>query len=134
MFQALHPVVITFLCEYLGAYIGAMYIAGDDDRLRLVGSYAYEKRKGLSNEFSFGEGLVGQAALEKKYILMTQCPDDYIHIQSGLGSASPKNIIAYPLVKEGVVKGVVELGLLRELSDSDMELLVTATLTLAILH
>jgi CheY-like chemotaxis protein/signal transduction histidine kinase len=125
--------VITHLCEYLGANIGAIYIAEDDDRLRLVGSYAYEKRKGLSNEFSFGEGLIGQVALEKKYILMTHCPDDYVHIQSGLGSASPKNIIAYPLVKDGVVKGVVELGLLHELPDRTIQFLDQAAEHIAIM-
>ena len=125
--------VIACLCEHLGANIGAMYITGDGDRLRLVGSYAYEKRKGLSNEFSFGEGLIGQVALEKKYILMTHCPDDYVHIQSGLGSGSPKNIIAYPLLNEGAVKGVVEVGLLRELSERDKQFLDRATQNVAII-
>ncbi|MEI7672920.1 MAG: ATP-binding protein, partial [Deltaproteobacteria bacterium] len=115
--------VITYLCEHLGANIGAMYIAYDDDRLRLVGSYACEKREGVNNEFSLGEGLIGQAALDKKYILMTHCPDDYAHILSGSGSASPKNIIVYPLVKDGAIKGVMELGSLRELSERDIDFL-----------
>lgn len=125
--------VIACFCEHLGAYIGAMYITGDGDRLRLVGSYAYEKRKGLSNEFSFGEGLIGQVALDKKYILMTHCPDDYVHIRSGLGSGLPKNIIAYPLLNEGAVKGVVEIGLLRELSPRDEQFLDRATQNVAII-
>jgi CheY-like chemotaxis protein/signal transduction histidine kinase len=128
--SGLASLVITCLCEHLG--IGVIYITEDDDRLRLAGSYAYEKSKVLSNEFSFGEGLIGQAALEKKHILMTHCPEDYVHIQSGLGSASPKNIIAYPLLKEGVVKGVVELGLLHELSDRDIQFLGPASATIAI--
>jgi len=125
--------VITHLCELIGANIGAVYIAEDGDRLRFVGSYAYEKREGLSDEFPFGEGLIGQAALEKKYILMTHCPDDYVHIQSGLGSASPKNIIAQPLLKDGVVKGVVELGSLHEFLDRDIQFLDRAAKHIAII-
>ena len=131
-FSVVAPRVISHLCEYIGANIGAIYIAEGDDRLRLVGSYAYEKRKGSSDEFSFGEGLIGQAALEKKYIIMTHCPDDYVHIQSGIGSASPKNIIAYPLMKDGAVKGVVELGSLHEFSDWDIHFLERASINIAI--
>ncbi len=51
----------------------------------------FSHRKGNINSIEFGEGLVGQAALEKKHIIFTNVPDDYIKINSGLGQASPKN-------------------------------------------
>src|SRR3712207_2843286 len=57
-----------------------------------------------------GEGIVGQSALEKKPILLTGVPDDYITISSGLGEAPPRNIIVLPVLFEGDVKAVVELA------------------------
>ena len=51
--------------------------------LRLIASYGYKKRKNLSNEFKLGEGLVGQAALEKIPITVKNAPDDYVRITSG---------------------------------------------------
>src|SRR5207248_11563358 len=59
--------------------------------LRLMASYGYKKRKNVSNKFKPGEALVGQAALEKKPILITNPPDDYIKVTSGLGEAAPRN-------------------------------------------
>jgi len=63
--------IITFLAEYLNARIGAVYIVGDNHRLRLLGTYAFKRRKNFSNEFEFGEGLVGQAALRSPTCLTT---------------------------------------------------------------
>src|SRR5206468_2032006 len=56
------------------------------------------------------EGLVGQAALEKKPILLTNVPDDYIRISSGLGEAPPRNVLVLPVLFEGEVKAVIELA------------------------
>jgi CheY-like chemotaxis protein/signal transduction histidine kinase len=78
--------------------------------LKLIASYAYKERKHLGNRFYLGEGLVGQAALEKKPILLTNVPDDYIRISSGLGEAPPRNVIVLPVLFEGEVKAVIELA------------------------
>jgi CheY-like chemotaxis protein len=78
--------------------------------LKLIASYAYRARKNVSNRFGVGEGLVGQAALEKQPILLTNVPDDYIQITSGLGEAPPRNIIVLPILFEGEVKAVIELA------------------------
>ncbi len=115
--------IITYLCDYLGAKIGALYISDENKALSLVGSYAYKKRKNLSNKFRLGEGLVGQAALERKPILVTQLPDDYIRVQSGLGEALPNCIAVVPLVHEDTVKGVVELGSFQEFADFELTFL-----------
>src|SRR5258708_39277842 len=78
--------------------------------LKLLASYAYKERKNLDNKFKLGEGLVGQCALEKEKILLTSVPGNYIRITSGLGDASPANIIVLPIVFEGQVKAVMELA------------------------
>jgi CheY-like chemotaxis protein len=85
----------------------------DDDHtpvLKLIASYAYKERKHVGNRFHLGEGLVGQAALEKKPILLTNVPEDYIQISSGLGEAPPRNVIVLPVLFEGDVKAVIELA------------------------
>src|SRR5207253_7953154 len=57
-----------------------------------------------------GESLVGQCALERKTILLTKVPADYVQISSGLGEAPPLNIIVLPVLFEGEVKAIIELA------------------------
>jgi len=107
--------VIRFLATYLKAQVGAFYLMEqvrlqDTSRLKLIASYAFMKRKGFVNEFEVGEGVIGQAALEKQMILITEVPADYISIHSGLGEAVPQNILIVPFLYEGEVRGVIELG------------------------
>ncbi len=120
---ALGANIIGFLSEYLDARIGALYMAREDGALHLIGSYAWTFRKRISNLYAPGEGLVGQAALEKKHILLSQCPEDYVLIQSGLGDARPKNILVHPLMLDDAVKGVVEFGSFNEFSDFHLDFL-----------
>src|SRR6185369_5843395 len=61
-----------------------------------------------------GEGLVGQAAIEKERILLTSVPSDYVPISSGLGEAAPMNIVVLPILFEGQVKAVMELSALNQ--------------------
>lgn len=118
---------INYIAEYSKAQIGAIYLNSENNTFKLVGSYAYSKRKNLSNECKLGEGIIGQAALEKKLILITDIPDDYIKINSGLGEAVPKNILAVPFMYEDQVKGVIELGSFHDFDDNTIEFLKQAT-------
>ena len=89
---AVGRMILSELAPLVGAKHGVFYIVADgagEQRLRLLASYAYQVRKSVSNEFQLGEGLVGQAAIEKQRILLTHVPSDYIHISSGLGQAAP---------------------------------------------
>jgi signal transduction histidine kinase/CheY-like chemotaxis protein/HAMP domain-containing protein len=106
-------VVMRELTPSVSAQHGAFFLAeGEDDdaQLRLVATYGYKARKTVSNHFKVGEALVGQAALERKPILISQAPSDYIKVSSGLGEASPVNVIVLPVLFEGQVLGVIELG------------------------
>ena len=92
--------------------------AAEDERLlKLIASYAYKERKNLGQPFRYGEGIVGQCALEKESILLTQVPADYIRINSGLGEAPPLNIIVLPVLFEGQVKAVIELASFSRFSE-----------------
>jgi CheY-like chemotaxis protein/HAMP domain-containing protein len=123
--------IINKLSAYLNAQVGAVYVA-ENGHLDLTGSYAFHQRKGNKNQVKKGEGLVGQAALEKKPIIFGDIPDDYIQVNSGLGSAKPKNILVYPFLYDGNVRGVIELGTVREFSDTDMQLLEVVSTNIGI--
>jgi len=127
--------VITEITTYLDAKIGAFYLYENTTKeasLTLLSSYAYQKRKNLSNKFKLGEGLVGQAALEKTPILLKNVPEDYIKITSGLGERIPQFICVIPFLFEDKVKGVIEIGTLNDFTDLQMEYLEQAMATIAI--
>jgi signal transduction histidine kinase/CheY-like chemotaxis protein/HAMP domain-containing protein len=115
--------IMSELTPTVSAQHGAFFLAespdGDDSktRLRLIASYGYQQRKSVSNTFELGEGLVGQAAVEHKSILITEAPADYIQIASGLGAAAPVNIIVMPILFEEQVLGVIELASLKPHSE-----------------
>ncbi len=124
--------VIRFLAAYLEAPLGTLYVMSEQNVLTLTGSYAFTKRKGLSDRFGLGEGLVGQAALERDFISLTSIPEDYLRINSSLGDAQPKNIVVFPILYEGAVKGVIELAGFREFSDLHIEFLRDAAEALGV--
>ncbi len=108
--------IITFLVDYLGAVVGTIYVVEDEKYLRLIGSRAYTNPNDLPEEFVFGQGLVGQASVEKRRIILTEVPDDYIRIQSGLGGMVPRTILIEPFCRNGVVVGVLELATMETFS------------------
>ncbi|OQP44555.1 hypothetical protein A4H97_09295 [Niastella yeongjuensis] len=114
--------VINMLTPYFKAQVGAIYVA-EHDQLKLTGSYAWSLRKGNANVIQMGEGLVGQAAKEKKPIIFADIPADYIKVNSGLGQVTPKNILVYPFLFDTDVKGVIEIGTVHEITDPDLQLL-----------
>jgi CheY-like chemotaxis protein/HAMP domain-containing protein len=102
------------------------------ERLKLLSSYAFKERKQVATSFALGEGLVGQAALEKERILLTNVPGDYIQISSGLGEASPLNIVVLPVVFEGTVKAVIELASFNRFSETYLSFLEQLTESIGI--
>ncbi|MEZ0228344.1 MAG: response regulator, partial [Planctomycetota bacterium] len=84
------------------------------------------------NEYKLGESLVGQAALEKQRILLTRVPDDYIKIGSGLGDASPTNIVVLPVVFEDQVNAVIELASFEPFTDVQLTFLEQLAETIGI--
>jgi CheY-like chemotaxis protein/signal transduction histidine kinase/HAMP domain-containing protein len=111
--ESVSRLIMSELTPLVSAHHGAFFMMDSDagqSLLKLIASYAYRARKHVANRFAIGEGLVGQAALEKQPILLQNVPDDYIQITSGLGEAPPRNIIVLPVLFEGEVKAVIELA------------------------
>lgn len=129
---ALSSKVINYICKYLNAQIGALYIKTDNNTFKLFGSYAYNIRKNLFNEIKIGEGILGQSALEKQSIVITNIPDDYIKIVSGIGEAAPKNILVAPCIHQKEVECIIELGSFNEITEVQLEFIKQISETVAI--
>jgi HAMP domain-containing protein/CheY-like chemotaxis protein len=117
--QAVSRLLMSELTPNVSAQHGAFFLAeGSDDEpeLRLIASYGYKARKNVPNKFKFGEGLVGQSAIERSPIVVTEAPVDYIKVSSGLGESAPVNLMVLPVVFEEQVLGVIELGSVRPFS------------------
>ncbi|GHG87893.1 histidine kinase [Comamonas sp. KCTC 72670] len=129
-------VILSELAPLVDAQHGVFYISeradGGDQMLKLLASYAYRQRKGLANTFKYGEGLVGQCALEKEPILLSDVPDSYIRIASGLGEEVPRNIVVLPVLFEGEVKAVIELASFHTFSEVHMGFLEQLTESIGI--
>jgi len=111
--ESVSGMIMSELTPLVSAHMGAFFLMdteADAATLKLINTYAYRERKGVANRFRLGEGLVGQCALEKASILVTNAPNDYIQISSGLGNAVPLNILVLPILFEGEVKAVIELA------------------------
>ena len=105
---------------------------GSGPVLEMVASYAFTERKHLSNRFRLRQGLVGQVAYEKKRILLTNAPGDYITIGSALGEAPPLNIIVLPVLFEQEVKAVIELASFSRFSETHQSFLEQLTESIGI--
>ncbi len=111
--------ILNELAPLVNAHHGAFYMTESDDDgqlLRLFASYAYQERKTVANTWRFGQGLVGQAALEGKRIVLSNVPTDYIQITSALGESAPRAIVVVPILFEGEVKGAIELASFEKFS------------------
>src|SRR5438552_17617478 len=91
--------------------------------LALQAGYAYKQRRNIPMEFALGEGIVGQCALEKKRIVVTDVPKDYIKINSALGESTPANIVVLPVLFEGEVRAVIELASFQPFSPTHIDFL-----------
>ena len=112
--------ILSELAPLVSMQHGVFYMnesTSGQPEMNLLASYAYSERKHLANRFKAGEGLVGQCALEKTSILLSNVPPDYVQITSGLGEAAPLNIVVLPVLFEGEVKAVIELASFYRFSD-----------------
>ena len=124
--QDFADVVLAELVPLVNCQMGLFYIRVQKRKvtsLDLIASIAHTQRKNLCNSFKLGEGLVGQSALEQKQILLMDVPDDYIKITSGLGDASPNNILVFPIVFESKILAVIELAALKPFSNIELQLI-----------
>jgi CheY-like chemotaxis protein/signal transduction histidine kinase/CHASE3 domain sensor protein len=115
--------ILNFLSRYLGASVSALYVA-QDGKLQRVAEFAWDKdRLDSGRSLEFGEGLVGQVALERRQMLLERLPPGYLKVSSALGETDAGSVLIVPVEDSGMLNGVLEIGFLRPLSDNDSEFL-----------
>jgi signal transduction histidine kinase/CheY-like chemotaxis protein len=105
----------------VNAQYGVFYVANENEgghSLDLVATYGADRRDELKKKFELREGLIGQAAADKRPMRLTQVPGDFIKIGSGLGTSSPANINILPALFEDEVKAVIELASFEEFNET----------------
>jgi signal transduction histidine kinase/CheY-like chemotaxis protein/HAMP domain-containing protein len=126
--QTVSRTLMSELTPAVEAQHGAFFLSETDDasdevELKLIASYGYKARKAVANTFKPGEGLVGQSALERSRILLTEAPSDYIKVSSGLGESDPVNVIVLPVLFEDSVLGIIELASLHPFDEIRLQFL-----------
>ncbi len=114
--------VISNLVEYLEANQGGVYLLTDDKKqVELTAAFAFSKRKYDDRKLPANEGLIGASLYEKATILLTDLPEEYIEVTSGLGDATPNCLLIVPLKHEEQILGVVELATFHTFQKHEIE-------------
>ncbi|MEO8152529.1 MAG: response regulator [Rhizobacter sp.] len=122
--------VLTFLADYLGAKVGAVYIAEADGGFRRFAGYAIETD--TQPMLRPGDGLLGQVAKQNLGMHVRDVPEGYLPVASSLGHGTPSELLLAPASVDGVVHAVIELGFLHGVNEADKELLARASESLGI--
>jgi len=113
---------LRFLCEYLEAKAGAIFVR-DEEVFHRGATYAVPSGAALPERFSLGEGLLGQAAKDARPFLVSEVPDNYLSIGSGLGQGRPRHLLIAPTNADGAVNAVLELGFFEPVDGAVIELM-----------
>jgi len=134
-FLTIGKLILSELAPLVSAQQGAFYMIdtrNGESELSLLATYAQDDGNGAKNRFKMGEGLVGQAALDKRCILLTDVPGNYAKISSGLGEFHPTNVVVLPILFEGEVKAVMELSSVERFSPAHQAFLDQLTESIGI--
>ncbi|MDX8456549.1 HAMP domain-containing protein [Mesorhizobium sp. VK9D] len=118
--------IMSELAPLVNAQYGVFYVTNrdeDESYLELAASYGAESKAAIKHRLDLREGLVGQSAADKRAIMLDNVPPDFLRVTSGLGSASPANIIILPALFEDEVKAVIELASFSEFRDTHQSFL-----------
>ncbi|MFA0963801.1 cache domain-containing protein [Roseivirga sp. BDSF3-8] len=120
--------VLRALAKYVGINQAAIYLAeerpgGDGVQLVMTSVYAYDRKKFMERTIEIGQGLAGQCYLEKETTVLTEVPDDYLTITSGLGEATPKNIVLFPVKYNDDIFGVMEIASFNVFKDYEVAMI-----------
>ncbi len=132
--EALADQFVRGLVKYANLNQAGLFLLEEkdnDSHLRLAACYAYDRKKFLNKIIPIGNGLVGQCFLEREPIYMTQVPNDYVQITSGLGGATPRCIFVVPVKTNEEIVGVLEIASFKPLEDFEKDFITKAAENIA---
>ena len=115
--------LMDFLGEFVASPVGALYVRDDRGGLRLSGTFGFAADAQGEDYFAPDESLIAQAARQRKLRVVEGLPPDYLKVNSALGNGQPVSVALLPLLNDGGVVGVLELGFLRQLEERDQAFL-----------
>ena len=119
--------VLKQIVKYVNGNQGALFLLNDDDKnkpfLEATSVYAWDRKKFLNMQVMLGEGLVGACAIERETIFLTEIPDNFVSITSGLGEANPSCIVIVPLKQDENILGVLEIAAFKVFEQYEIEFL-----------
>ncbi|WP_051313095.1 GAF domain-containing protein [Sporocytophaga myxococcoides] len=124
--KSLSDKLLVSLIKYINANQGTIYLIreeGEKQILKLISSYAWDRMKHEERNIDIGEGLIGQAAIEREHVYLTDIPENFIRITSGLGEALPSSVLIMPLCNNTNILGVMEFAFFRKLEKYEIEFL-----------
>ncbi|HEX3008415.1 MAG TPA: PAS domain S-box protein [Bacteroidales bacterium] len=116
--------IIHNLVKYINANQAGFFILqeqDDDKYFEMSACYAYDRKKFADKRISWGDGLIGTCALERKTIYMTNIPNEYVTITSGLGKATPSCLLIVPLIVNDGIHGVLEIASFKKFEPFEIE-------------
>ncbi|MFN8209022.1 MAG: GAF domain-containing protein [Bacteroidales bacterium] len=123
--EELSYTIISNLVDYTSANQGGLFLINNNDPdhvfIELVSCYAYNRKKYIEKTIEPGEGLIGRCIQERASIYITDLPEDYIRINSGLGDSNPTSLLIVPLLLNEEIFGAIELASFEELEPYKIE-------------
>lgn len=117
--------IISNMVQYTNSNQGGIFVVNDNDPdnvyLEMTACYAYDRQKFLSKKIEVGEGLVGRCYQEQEKIYLTDIPNDYIKITSGLGEENPSSLLLIPLAYNDNIFGIMEIASFNIYKDFEIE-------------
>lgn len=117
--------IIKNLVWYLNASLGGVFILYENKEtgektFDMVSAFAYDRKRFLNKSYHFAEGLIGACAAEKDIVLLSEIPQEYIEITSGLGETNPNFLFLVPLMTEDQIVGVIEIASLNRFQEHEI--------------
>ena len=119
--ESLGDKVLDFIAFYLDAQVASLYVDDGGGRFRRVAGYAIAP--GKDGAIAAGQGLLGQAARDRRTLHVRDVPADYLAVHSSLGRANVRELLVAPATTDGAVQAVLELGFLRRLGSDELMLM-----------
>ncbi len=134
-FEQLCEKTVSFIVKYLNAQQGGLFVLNEDEEsdphISLVSCYAFDKKKFVTKRIEIGEGVLGQIFLEGEPVYLTEVPNDYVKITSGLGQANPRCITIYPMKHNETVVAMIEIASFTPYDQYALDFLANACKSIA---